>query len=134
VVLLCVDDDPDDVELFKDAVKIINHNWTCVAAFNGDEALKMLRTFTPDYIFLDINMPVMDGKETLRNLRIDRRLKTVPIHILSTSDSKAEIEICRVLGATSFLVKPNSFEGLVSSLRTVFERGYTGTSGGQSIL
>jgi CheY-like chemotaxis protein len=119
VVLLCIDDDPDDLILFKDAVRFIDNSYTCIVASNGREALMVLNTMVPDYIFLDINMPIMDGKETLRFIRKDNRLTTVPICILSTSDSKAEADYCMGLGATEWVVKPNSFEGLIRSLRGV---------------
>jgi CheY-like chemotaxis protein len=100
VVLLCVDDDLDDVELFQDAVRVIDDSYTCHVATNGREALRMLNTLTPDYIFLDINMPIMDGKETLRHIRTNKRFHAVPICILSTSDSRTEMEICRILAQT----------------------------------
>ena len=119
MVLLCIDDDPDDLMLFKDAVRYIDDSHTCVVASNGREALMVLNTMVPDYIFLDINMPIMDGKETLRFIRKDDRLIAVPICILSTSDSKAELDYCMRLGATEWVVKPNSFEGLIRSLRGV---------------
>lgn len=119
MTLLCVDDDPEDVELFQDAVKIIDNECTCVVANNGCEALRTLATLKPDYIFLDINMPVMDGKETLRSIRSDRRFNATPVCILSTSTSKPEADLCRILGANRWLVKPNSFEELIASLRTV---------------
>ncbi len=122
MTLLCIDDDPEDVEMFQDAVRLIDPGYTCVVANNGREGLGILATTLPDYIFLDINMPVMDGKETLRNIRQDQRFDSVPVCILSTSTSKSEADLCRILGATNCLVKPNTFEELVWGLRTCLTR------------
>lgn len=119
MTLLCVDDDPEDVELFQDAVKIIDGNFTCIVASNGCEALRTLSSLVPDYIFLDINMPIMDGKETLMNIRGDKRFHAVPVCILSTSTNNREADICRRLGANRWMVKPNSFEELIAGLRVV---------------
>lgn len=119
MVLLCVDDDPEDIELFIDAVKMIDRTYTCLVAINGSEALMKLAHTIPDYIFLDINMPVMDGKETLQKIRSDDRLRSVPVFILSTSNDWKEAEVCRKLGATKWIVKPSSFGDLVVRLRTV---------------
>ena len=124
MVLLCIDDDPEDIELFVDAVKMISVDYTVVAAVNGREALKKLEGIVPDYIFLDINMPVMDGKETLVKIRNDQRLQSVPIFILSTSNDAKEADTCRKLGATMWLVKPSSFWELVGYLRLVFSQSW----------
>ena len=119
MILLVVDDDPEDIELFVDAVKRIDENFTCVIAVDGSEALQKLASITPDFIFLDINMPVMDGKEALIHIRHDRRFRSVPIFILSTSNDSKEAEVCRKLGATRWLVKPSSFDELVEKLKAV---------------
>lgn len=119
MTLLCIDDDPEDIELFQDAVRVIDGTYKCIVAYSGHEGLKKLATLVPDHIFLDINMPIMDGKETLRNIRNDRRFHQVPICILSTSVSKRDAELFRVLGADKCLVKPSSFEKLVSDVRRV---------------
>jgi CheY-like chemotaxis protein len=126
MTLLCIDDDPEDVELFQDAVRVIDSNYTCIVANNGFEGLEKLTSLVPDHIFLDINMPVMDGKETLSHIRKDARLNSVPICILSTSVSRRDAELCRILGANQCLVKPNSFDKLIDDLRKVIKGGMNG--------
>lgn len=121
MILLCIDDDPEDIELFRDAVEMIDSSYTCVAASNGLEGLNILQKTIPDYIFLDMNMPVMDGKETLRVIRDDERFNSVPVYMLSTSNDFKEAESCRRLGAKRWLVKPGSFAELISKLRSVFD-------------
>jgi CheY-like chemotaxis protein len=116
-VLLYIDDDPEDMEFFREAVKLIDPSCLCVGARNGVEALKLLSTLTPDLIFLDINMPVMDGKETLRSIQTDHRLSKLPVFMLSTTSNPREREVFRELGAKAFLVKPTSFNALCDTLK-----------------
>jgi len=119
MILLCIDDDQEDMELFQEAVSIIDKSSVCVFASNGREGLDILRNTIPDCIFLDINMPIMDGKETLMKIRRDRRFRSVPVFILSTTHDKFEVELCHALGANPFFVKPGSFSELVDCIRSV---------------
>jgi CheY-like chemotaxis protein/DNA-binding XRE family transcriptional regulator len=121
MVLLCIDDDPEDVELFCDAINTINTGVNCVVAHNGKEGIDLLQTLRPDLIFLDLNMPVMDGRETLKRIRNNERLKKIPVYIFSTTSNTAEIEECKKLGADNCITKPNSFKELCSALQDVFE-------------
>lgn len=122
MTLLCIDDDPEDIELFQEAIKIIDRSTTCVIAMNGKEGLAILNKTIPDYIFLDINMPVMDGKETLRLIRKDKRLESVPVVVLSTSNDRREKQACRDLGANYCFTKPGSFTQLIEELREALSR------------
>ncbi|HEX8061385.1 MAG TPA: response regulator [Cyclobacteriaceae bacterium] len=119
MVLFCIDDDPEDIELFIDAVRVIDRSYTCLTAVDGYEALRKLAIMVPDYIFLDINMPGMNGRETLEHIRRDDRLNEVPIYILSTSKDLREAASCLQLGATKWIVKPSTFGELVNGLKDV---------------
>src|SRR5687767_5331189 len=82
----------------------------------GAEAVKLLSDrlpVFPDYIFLDINMPIMSGRECLICISNDARLRQVPVIIYSTSSNPLEIESFKRLGASDFIVKPGSFARLV---------------------
>ncbi len=117
-VLLYIDDDQEDIEFFREAVRSIDPSCVCLDARNGEEGLKLLSTLTPDYIFLDINMPVMDGKETLKSIQIDKRLNKLPVYMLSTTSNPREREVFRKLGAKACLIKPNSFNALCDTLKS----------------
>src|SRR5687767_10994117 len=121
MILLCIDDDPEDVELFRDAVKTINSTYVCLVAWNGKQGLDILSHLRPDFIFLDINMPLMGGKETLQTIRQDQRLEKVPVCVLSTTTNTDEINVYKKMGATECLIKPNTFEGLCNALRILFQ-------------
>lgn len=122
MLLLCVDDDPDDVELLCEAVKTIDQRHICVVARNGGEALKLLETLRPDAIILDVNMPVMDGKETLRFIRKDNDFDDVPVYMLSTTTNPLEMKSYKKMGASACFTKPNSFQALCQTLTPLLKR------------
>src|SRR5262245_57566235 len=107
--LLIVDDDPDDVQLFCEAVTEINDTFHCFSVTNGEEALQLLYAaiVKPDFIFLDLNMPRMSGKQLLVQLKRDPQFAKIPVVIYSTSKIKQDVEDSFRLGAVSFITKPN---------------------------
>ncbi|ELR73034.1 two-component response regulator [Fulvivirga imtechensis AK7] len=119
-----VDDDPDDREIFALALHDINHSYKCTTAKNGVEALEKLskdQAFLPDFIFLDLNMPKLSGKNCLKKIRENSRLLQVPVIIYSTSSYENDIEETRQLGATHYLVKPASISYLSELLFAIFD-------------
>jgi CheY-like chemotaxis protein len=115
--ILFIDDDADDKEIFLEAIHDLDPNIHCESAANGAEALEMLMTSDtlPRYIFLDINMPVMDGKSFLEEIKTDDRLKNIPVIIYSTTQHAHELTKLRALGA-DYIGKQPSFEVLKKSL------------------
>ena len=105
----------DDRNLFCEAVKEINENANCLAVGKGEDAIFMLRSdsvLRPDLIFLDLNMPGMNGRECLKEIKKDSALKDIPIVIYSTSSSQKDIRETRELGAAYIKFKPSSFKSL----------------------
>ena len=121
--LLLVDDDADDRTFFCDALGLIDSTIECEIAVDGMDALKKLRTTAqlPDAIFMDVNMPLMDGRECVEKLRADSRLKHIRVVMLSTSSSLRDVSRFELLGAT-YMVKPSDFNQLVRTLRTFISR------------
>ena len=117
--LILPDDDADDRTFISDALREIDPNIVCLTACDGRDAIEKLEHCTdlPDYIFLDINMPVMDGKECLQQLKKHERLKNIPVVIYTTSNDPFEMSLYYSLGARCFLQKPNSYKKLLASLR-----------------
>ena len=122
MVILNVDDDPEDREFFCDALREIDPAIACLLAGSGMEALALLesRKPLPDYIFLDINMPMMDGKQCLKALKSIPEYASIPVIMYSTSTDTREIRECYELGAEDFLIKPHSYEKLVNDLNSIF--------------
>lgn len=90
-------------------------------ATNGVEALASLRAHGADLVLLDISMPVMGGFETLSTIRADPQLNAVPVLMVSGTDDETQIDRCRELGASGFLLKPFTFDELEQKLRALDE-------------
>ena len=88
----------------------------CVEAANGAEALRFLRAEWMDAIVTDINMPVMDGEELLRNLATDDLLRSIPVIVISTDATEGRIERLLSLGARGYVTKPFAPEDLRQEL------------------
>jgi CheY-like chemotaxis protein len=122
-----VDDDVDDQELFMEAVGVVDKTIRCFSASSCEEALETLLTGkipSPDLIFLDLNMPRINGKQCLTELKKVARLKDIPVIIYSTSSEKRDIDETTGLGAAYFLTKPNKFDELCKSLTYVISQDW----------
>lgn len=112
--ILIVDDDEDDVNVFCEALKEVSPELHCEYAFNAHEALKKLLELTilPELILLDLNMPIMTGKDMLALIKKDEVLKDVPVVIYSTSNSEKEKKELMQMGAYSFITKPDTYNDI----------------------
>lgn len=116
-----VDDDADDQEIFALALAEVDKDIHCVTAKNGMEALVKLNEdqFRPDYIFLDLNMPRMNGKQCLQEIRNLQSLNAIPVVIYSTSSERRDMEETKALGAAAFITKPPGISELVRRLQNI---------------
>jgi CheY-like chemotaxis protein len=117
-----VDDDEDDREIFIIALRDLGEHIHCVLASDGMDALEKLRATAelPDFIFLDLNMPRMDGKECITEIKKDKRLNDIPVVIYSTSSNANDREDATRLGAMHFFTKPPSISALTHALSDIF--------------
>ena len=119
---LFIDDDEDDRDFFCSAVQSIDTTIDCRFAKDGEQALIQLSTdpfLIPDFIFIDMNMPMIDGKQCLAEIRKINRLDHVPVYIYSTSGTAKLIDEVLALGAKEFLIKPSSMPALEEMLREI---------------
>jgi chemotaxis family two-component system response regulator Rcp1 len=124
--VLLVEDSPGDVRLTQEAFRDANMAIHLHVATDGVEAMTFLRhegdranAPRPDFILLDLNLPRMDGREVLAQIKADENLRTIPTVILTTSDSEADIVRSYELQANCYLSKPvqlDEFESLVRSI------------------
>ncbi|HXL57699.1 MAG TPA: response regulator [Chitinophagaceae bacterium] len=122
------DDDADDQELFKEALSEIDKSIRCLTASSGEEALNKLKTDLkqlPDYIFLDLNMPRMNGLECLVEIKKTNTLKHIPVIIYSTSSAEKDVEETRKLGADYFITKPPGFKELCDKIKYILSGKWT---------
>lgn len=122
ITFLLADDDADDKTLFCEALAEINPGIICHTAGDGMEALAILskeQIKKPDIIFLDINMPVMDGWQCLGRLKEDDEHKDIPVIMYSTSSYQRDIDLALESGAFCFFTKPSDYRELRQILRLI---------------
>ncbi len=121
VRILVADDDEEDRDLIKDALKesrVIN---PLEFVKDGEELMTRLQRDgeLPGLILLDLNMPKKDGREALREIKSDPRLRSIPVIILTTSKAEEDVYRTYNLGVNSFITKPVTFSSLVDVLNKV---------------
>ncbi|WP_349318242.1 response regulator [Chitinophaga sp. MM2321] len=122
--LLLVDDDQDDQEFFKLALAEIKEPVCCITADNGQEALDQLamHMYYPDLIFLDMNMPLMNGFKFLERIKDIDHLKHIPVIVYSTSNEPGEISNAKSMGAIDYITKPTKLADLCKLLISVLDK------------
>lgn len=125
VTCLLIDDDPDDHEIFTMALQDVDEDHSCRHASTGVEAVRLLeleQSFTPEFIFIDINMPYISGLDCLRHIKGMERLSNVPVIMYSTSSEQHDINIAQHLGASHYFIKPARMSLLSETLTKLFHR------------
>ena len=118
--ILWADDDMDDLQMMREILQKNGQQFQIIEVNNGREALHFLESALqhdtlPCLIILDINMPVMDGKETLTWIKKNQALSSVPVVVFTTSDSEMDRLFCQKYG-TEMITKPPNFTSLESSI------------------
>ena len=113
------DDDRDDLIFFEDALEEAGPAVDLVTKRDGSELLRLLNNPppSPSMVFLDWNMPGVNGAAVLKSIRANHKTSNIPVIIISTSDHKENIDHARILGANLYVTKPNSFNKLVKMLQ-----------------
>ncbi len=118
--ILLIDDDEDEQLIFSEALKDINVSVNCFCAITVEEGIKFLRQLLPDFIFLDVNMPVLNGLECLDIIKKDEQLKAIPVIMYSTGMNDKISKLALRKGAFACLKKTNSISDLASMLKKLF--------------
>jgi CheY-like chemotaxis protein len=120
--ILLIDDDPDDQLFFRDAIQTIDPGLQCDLTSGFQEAVKELENPPlPDYIFMDLNMPVMNGFDCLAYLKNQSNFKDIPVIIFTTSKNLKDINRTRQLGAQWYMTKPDDFHVLCNKLTQIIQ-------------
>lgn len=124
MTILYADDDSDDREIFAEILGEIDPQIKLLEAADGLETINILsKGSVPDIIFLDINMPFLNGDQTLVEIRKDHRLKDTKVVMYSTCVNKNSIPVYVTLNA-QYLNKPYTIQEGVNSLRHVIQTGF----------
>jgi len=124
IIALVIEDDPDDQEFFQIAVEKIGYQVECSFIDDCTKALELLEKtdFLPDFIFVDVNMPKMNGLECLEKIKTIGRLTQVPVYLYSTSSEKNIADRCLALGGSGLIKKETSIAAIRDKLRCTFEK------------
>lgn len=117
-VIMQIDDDADDCELFLEALQSVSEA-EYHAVYDAAKALAILEEgrILPDIIFLDLNMPRMNGREFLTAIKAKEALKDIPVLIFSTSEMREMMLQTEGLGASGYITKPNDLKVLRETIR-----------------
>src|SRR6478609_9151658 len=122
ILITLADDDEDDRLFFTDAFEELKINTVVNTVNNGKELLDFLHrpeTILPNIIFLDLNMPILNGIDCLKEIKLNDKFNDIAIAIYSTSSSDQDIENTFVLGANIYIKKPSNFNDLKKILSEV---------------
>jgi two-component system, chemotaxis family, response regulator Rcp1 len=124
IQVLLVEDSPGDIRLTQEAFR--GADLTLHVASDGLEAMAFLRQETPfedsprpDFILLDLNLPRMDGREVLAQIKEDAALRTIPTVILTTSNAEVDIDASYKLNANCYLTKPVQYDRFEYTVRAI---------------
>ncbi|MGA7080134.1 MAG: response regulator [Terriglobales bacterium] len=125
-IVLLVDDNPADVDLFREALRQTVYSIHVESVGDGEEALAFLNHSgihaeepRPDLVILDLNLPKKDGRAVLAEVKTDIDLRTIPIVVFSTSRSMQDIGSSYELGANSYVSKPGNLKDYLSTVKSI---------------
>jgi two-component system, chemotaxis family, response regulator Rcp1 len=124
IEVLLVEDNPADIRLMQEAFKTLTTPLSVTIARDGQQAADILGEVSAgrrplDFILLDLNLPVRDGREILRDLKADPVLARIPVVILSTSSSPRDIHAAYAMHANSYLTKPGDLHEFFELVRGI---------------
>lgn len=114
-----VDDEPDVSKLLK--ARLESAGYAVFAAFDGVEALKAVKEFSPDLILLDVMLPKMDGYQVCRLLKFDEKSKNIPVIMLTARAGESDKDKSLEAGADAYLTKPFKSDELLSTISSVIK-------------
>lgn len=119
--ILLIDDDIDDASIFIEAVNLLDKSISCRSETNPIKALENLLSSEelPDLIFLDYNMPVINGNELIEKIRAVKKLESIRIIVYSCYSQSAAEQLSIIHDSETYITKPNSFEELTSVLKEI---------------
>ena len=124
--ILLIEDNPGDVRLTREAFKLAKMKNNLHVAADGSEALDFLfkkgpyeNTPNPDLILLDLNLPKIDGRQLLQEIKKDKQLRTIPVIVLTTSTAEEDILQTYHLHANCYISKPMEMDEFVTVVKTI---------------
>jgi DNA-binding response OmpR family regulator len=126
--ILLIEDDLDDIELLQDGLNDHGSPYKMDIANDGGLAVEYIKTSShyPDVIVLDLNLPKIQGKDVLLEIKSSASFKNIPLIILTTSSAKEDMDYAYKNGADKYLLKPTSSDELRETVRAILNLATTG--------
>lgn len=121
MTILLADDNPPSRELMREILEASGH--LIVEAINGRDALNLIRENQPELVFLDLQMPVLDGFSVIRKLRTDVRFRSLPVVAVTASAMLGDRERAIAAGFDSYIAKPISLDEVRKQIELLSSRG-----------
>ena len=118
--VLLIDDDEDEPEIFSEALKKLKIAVDCYSVTSAEHAIRFLGEFVPDFIFVDYNMPKMNGLTCMKEIRKIKSLDGIPMVLYSNNLDKDVVAKATLLGVVTCIQKPSKMDVLVEKLKDVF--------------
>lgn len=121
--LLVIEDSDEDLTILLRAFREIGFTWPVVHQSDAARALALLKagSVSPAIVLLDLNLPGLDGRNFLKQLKAEEMLQSIPVIVFSTSDNPSDVEFCYRNGASGFVVKEMEFQLQTDALRALVE-------------
>lgn len=110
---------------FKKALMQVDPQKGFVSVNDGDKLIRLLESYLPDLLFLDLAMPCKNGVQCIKEIREQREYSSMPIIVFSVTDDDKAIQVAYALGANLYIVKPNEYTQLVQMLKTVLSMDWS---------
>jgi DNA-binding response OmpR family regulator len=117
--IMLIDDDKDELVIFMDALNPIMGDFKCTYADNAEQAYEMLKYLEPDVIFVDYNLPPLNGLQLLAVIRGKRKFRKSKVYLYSTTISDEVNKMARTLGAAGCIEKTNKISTLTHELKAI---------------
>ncbi len=124
--IVIVEDSDDDFDTVQMMVREARLGNELHRASTGDDCLLLLRgegdeAVRPAFVLMDLNIPGLDGREALKDIKDDPRLRRVPVVVFTSSSNPVDLAFCYEAGANAYHVKPLRYEDHIKALRQVFD-------------
>lgn len=122
--ILLVDDSDDDFETVNEAVRLSGLQTVLRRATSGDECMALLRRCDaerPVFVMMDLNTCSTDGRDALRQIKADPKLKAIPVVVVTTSANPRDIDLCYEYGANAYHVKPVRYPDHLRMLKQMLD-------------
>lgn len=125
--IFIADDDEDDRSMFRYAVNELD-SVSLTEVGDGKELLSLLQNVKPDILFLDLDMPSVNGLQAMQQIRDTRQLQDIPIVVFSSTTRGNNIDTAYAIGADLFFIKPSTFTDLKNAIKGILDLDWSNPS------